>query len=170
MLRGSRNLGKIIGYSLSPIKRSPSRRLDLSCRVGRGDIWRQQWELLENRAHNMPEGSSSTGVGSCPAVTKKQTTCFPSTYLFEFEMCPSSESRRHCDLNPCQILGFSFFMGISSWPLMCVHSFRSLFQVKYLKTRRDWQTVITLACCSASVLVTQHLMFFLNCWLYRRDI
>jgi hypothetical protein len=62
MLHGSRHLGKIIGYYLSPIKSSPSCRLDLSRRVGRGDIWRRQWELLENRAHNMPEGNSATGA------------------------------------------------------------------------------------------------------------
>jgi hypothetical protein len=65
MLGGSRHLGKILGYSLSPIKISPSRRLDLSCRVGRGDIWLRQWELLENRAYNKPNGCSATrGVGS----------------------------------------------------------------------------------------------------------
>jgi len=43
------------------------------------------------------------------------TTSFPSVYLYEFEMRPSSESRRHCDLNQCHHLGFSFFTGISSW-------------------------------------------------------
>jgi hypothetical protein len=62
MLRGSRHLGKILGYSLSPIKKSsPSRRLDLSRRVGRGDIWRRQWELLKNRAYNKPNGCGATG-------------------------------------------------------------------------------------------------------------
>jgi hypothetical protein len=59
MLRGIRDLGKIPGYSLSPIKSSPSRRLDLSRRVGRGDIWRRQWELLENK---MPDCSSANGA------------------------------------------------------------------------------------------------------------
>jgi hypothetical protein len=62
MLRGNRYLGKIIGYSLSPIKSSPSRRLDLSRRVGRADIWRQQWGLLETRVYNNPNGCSATGA------------------------------------------------------------------------------------------------------------
>jgi hypothetical protein len=34
---------------------SPSHHLDLSCRVGRGDIWRRQWELLENRVYSKPQ-------------------------------------------------------------------------------------------------------------------
>jgi hypothetical protein len=36
--------------------------LDLSRRVGRGDIWRRQWELLENRVCNKPNGCSATGA------------------------------------------------------------------------------------------------------------
>jgi hypothetical protein len=56
MLRGSRHLGKILGYSFSPIK------FHLSRRVGRGDIWRRQWELLENRVYNKPNGCNATGA------------------------------------------------------------------------------------------------------------
>jgi hypothetical protein len=41
---------------------STSRCLDLSRRVGRGDTWRQQWELLENRVYNKPNGCSATGA------------------------------------------------------------------------------------------------------------
>jgi hypothetical protein len=62
MLRGSRHLGKILGYSFSPIKTSTSRCLDLSRRVGRGEIWRRQWELLQNRVYNKPNGCSATGA------------------------------------------------------------------------------------------------------------
>jgi hypothetical protein len=62
MLRGSRHLGKILGYSFSPIKVPTSRCLDLSRRVGRGDIWRRQWELLENRVYNKSNGCSATGA------------------------------------------------------------------------------------------------------------
>jgi hypothetical protein len=62
MLCGIRHLGKILGYSFSPIKSSISRCLDLSRRVGRGDIWRRQWELLENRLYNKPNGCSATGA------------------------------------------------------------------------------------------------------------
>jgi hypothetical protein len=40
---------------------SPSRCLDLSRRVGLGDIWRRQWELVENRMYNKPNGCSATG-------------------------------------------------------------------------------------------------------------
>jgi hypothetical protein len=36
--------------------------LDLSRRVGRGDIWRRQWELLENRVYNKPNGCNATGA------------------------------------------------------------------------------------------------------------
>jgi hypothetical protein len=36
--------------------------LDLSRRVGRGDIWRRQWELLENRVYNKSNGCSATGA------------------------------------------------------------------------------------------------------------
>jgi hypothetical protein len=50
MLR--RHLGKIIGYSFSPIE----------VRVGRGDIWRRLWELLENRMNNKPNGCSAKGA------------------------------------------------------------------------------------------------------------
>jgi hypothetical protein len=39
-----------------------SRCLDLSRRVGRGDIWRRQWELLENWVYNKPNGCSATGA------------------------------------------------------------------------------------------------------------
>jgi hypothetical protein len=59
MLRGSRHLVKILGYSFLPIKGSTSRCLDLSRRVGRADIWRRQWELLENRVYNKPNGCSA---------------------------------------------------------------------------------------------------------------
>jgi hypothetical protein len=41
---------------------STSRCLDLSRRVGRGDIWLRQWELLENRVYNKPNGCSATGA------------------------------------------------------------------------------------------------------------
>jgi hypothetical protein len=34
--------------------------LDLSRRAGRGDIWRRQGELLENRLYNKPNGCSAT--------------------------------------------------------------------------------------------------------------
>jgi hypothetical protein len=36
--------------------------LDLSRRVGRADIWRREWELLENRVYKKPNGCSATGV------------------------------------------------------------------------------------------------------------
>jgi hypothetical protein len=36
--------------------------LDLSRRVGRGDIWRRQLELLENRVYNKPNGCSASGA------------------------------------------------------------------------------------------------------------
>jgi hypothetical protein len=36
--------------------------LDLSRRVGRGDIWRRQWELLENRVYNKRNGCSAIGA------------------------------------------------------------------------------------------------------------
>jgi hypothetical protein len=62
MFRGSRHLGKILGYFFSPIKSSTSRCSDVSRRVGRGDIWRRQWELLENRVYNKPNGYSATGA------------------------------------------------------------------------------------------------------------
>jgi hypothetical protein len=35
---------------------------DLSHHVGRGEIWRRQWELLENRVYNKPNGCSATGA------------------------------------------------------------------------------------------------------------
>jgi hypothetical protein len=41
---------------------STSRYSDLSRRVGRGDIWRRQCELLENRVYNKPNGCSATGA------------------------------------------------------------------------------------------------------------
>jgi hypothetical protein len=41
---------------------STSRCLDLLRRVGRGDIWRRQWELLENRVYNKPNGCNATGT------------------------------------------------------------------------------------------------------------
>jgi hypothetical protein len=41
---------------------STFRCLDLSRRVGRGDIWRRQWELLENSAYNKHNGCSATGA------------------------------------------------------------------------------------------------------------
>jgi hypothetical protein len=73
MLRGSRHLGKILGYSLSSIKVSPW-CLGLWRRVGRGDICTRQWELLENRVYNKPNGCSATGaLASGPDVTNKQT-------------------------------------------------------------------------------------------------
>jgi hypothetical protein len=56
LLRGSLHLGKILGYSFSPIK------FHLSRRVGREDIRRRQWELLENRVYNKPNGCSATGA------------------------------------------------------------------------------------------------------------
>jgi hypothetical protein len=62
MLRGIRHLGKILGYSFSPIKSFTSRCLDLLRRVGRGNIWRRQWELLENRLYNKSNGCSATGA------------------------------------------------------------------------------------------------------------
>jgi hypothetical protein len=62
MLRGSRLLGKVLGYSFLAQLRSTSRCSDLSRRVGRGDIWRRQWELLENRVYNKPNGCSATGA------------------------------------------------------------------------------------------------------------
>jgi hypothetical protein len=62
MLRASRNLRKSLGYSFSPIKSSTSHCLNLLRCVGRGDIWRQQWELLENRVYNKPNGCSATGA------------------------------------------------------------------------------------------------------------
>jgi hypothetical protein len=34
---------------------SPSRHLDFSRRLGREDIWRRQWELLQNRSYNKPK-------------------------------------------------------------------------------------------------------------------
>jgi hypothetical protein len=34
--------------------------LDLSRRAGRGDIWRRQWELLENSMYNKPNDCSAT--------------------------------------------------------------------------------------------------------------
>jgi hypothetical protein len=54
MLRGSRHLGKILGYSfshLSLLGSLASRRT--------WDIWRRQWELLENRVYNKPNGCSA---------------------------------------------------------------------------------------------------------------
>jgi hypothetical protein len=36
--------------------------LDLSRRIGRGDIWRRQWERLENRVYNKPNDYSATGA------------------------------------------------------------------------------------------------------------
>jgi hypothetical protein len=36
--------------------------LDLSRRVGRGEIWRRQWELLTNSVYNKPNGCSATGT------------------------------------------------------------------------------------------------------------
>jgi hypothetical protein len=36
--------------------------LDLSCRVGRGDIWRRKWERLEQGGHNKPSGYSTSGA------------------------------------------------------------------------------------------------------------
>jgi hypothetical protein len=41
---------------------STSHCLDLSRRVGRRDIWRLHWELLENRVYNNPNGCSATGA------------------------------------------------------------------------------------------------------------
>jgi hypothetical protein len=40
---------------------STSRFLDLSRRVGRGDIWRRRWELLENMVYNKPNDCSASG-------------------------------------------------------------------------------------------------------------
>jgi hypothetical protein len=62
MLRESRHLGKILGYSFSPIKCSTSRCSDLSRRVGRGDIWWRQWKHLENMVYNKPNGCCATGA------------------------------------------------------------------------------------------------------------
>jgi hypothetical protein len=62
MLGGIRHLGKILGYTFSPIKSSTSRCSDLSFRVGRGDIWWRQGELLENRVYNKTNGCSVTGA------------------------------------------------------------------------------------------------------------
>jgi hypothetical protein len=69
MLRGSRYLGKILGYSFSPIK------FHLSRRVGRGDIWRQQGELLENRVYNKPNGCSVTGALALGPDHQQQQQC-----------------------------------------------------------------------------------------------
>jgi hypothetical protein len=41
---------------------STSRRLDLSRHVGRGDVWRRQSELLENRVYNKSNGCSASGA------------------------------------------------------------------------------------------------------------
>jgi hypothetical protein len=62
MLRGSRHLGKIFSYSFSPIKVPPIAAWISQRRVGRGDIWRRQWELLENRVYNKPNSCSATGA------------------------------------------------------------------------------------------------------------
>jgi hypothetical protein len=61
MLRGSMHLGKILGYTFSPIKFTPQAAW-IPRRVGRGDIWRRQWELLEDRVYNKPNGCSATGA------------------------------------------------------------------------------------------------------------
>jgi hypothetical protein len=55
MLRGSRHLDKILGYSFSPIK------VHLSL-LGSGVVWRRQWELLDNRVYNKPNGCSANGA------------------------------------------------------------------------------------------------------------
>jgi hypothetical protein len=59
MLLGSWHFGKILGYCFSP---STSRCSDLSRRVGRGDIWWRQEELLVNRVYNKPNDCSATGA------------------------------------------------------------------------------------------------------------
>jgi hypothetical protein len=61
MLRGSRHLGKILGYLSRPLS-STSRCSVISRHVGRGDIWRRQWELLENRVYNKLNGCSASAA------------------------------------------------------------------------------------------------------------
>jgi hypothetical protein len=48
--------------------------LDLSRRVGRGDIWQQQWELVENKVYNKPNGCSATGALAPGLITNNNTT------------------------------------------------------------------------------------------------
>jgi hypothetical protein len=54
-------LGKITGQFLAH-KSSPIRSLDLSRRVGHGDIWQRKWERLEQGEHNKPSGCSASGA------------------------------------------------------------------------------------------------------------
>jgi hypothetical protein len=48
---------------------------DLSRRVGRGDIWRRQWELLEKiGSYNKPNGCSATGALAPGPITTNNNT------------------------------------------------------------------------------------------------
>ena len=54
-------LGRITGQFLAH-KSSTFHCLDLSRRVGRGDIWRRRLERLEQGEHNKPSGCSASGA------------------------------------------------------------------------------------------------------------